>query len=172
MPLPARHDDEERRRLADHAHDLCPCCGGRMEPIGSSRDRGRQTRRPGTTAHDRLPPALIADCYTRSVRTSPCRAAVAAPSRSSIVAGCSTSFSLACDRPSSVRLFVHPSPAPINGVRPRRLRIDRWAATAAFNPHSPPLARGLAQSGFNEIAHRAGGQDRAARSHRNLRIIT
>jgi putative transposase len=23
------------QRHADHAHDLCPCCGGRMEPIGS-----------------------------------------------------------------------------------------------------------------------------------------
>ena len=26
---------EERRQFADHAHDLCPCCGGRMEPIGA-----------------------------------------------------------------------------------------------------------------------------------------
>ena len=25
----------ERRRLADRAYDSCPCCGGRMEPIGS-----------------------------------------------------------------------------------------------------------------------------------------
>jgi hypothetical protein len=28
-------DTQERRRLADRAHDSCPCCGGRMEPIGS-----------------------------------------------------------------------------------------------------------------------------------------
>jgi Putative transposase len=28
-------DTQERRRLADHAYDSCPCCGGRMEPIGS-----------------------------------------------------------------------------------------------------------------------------------------
>jgi Putative transposase len=28
-------DSRERQRLADHAHDSCPCCGGRMEPIGS-----------------------------------------------------------------------------------------------------------------------------------------
>jgi hypothetical protein len=27
--------DEERHQFADHAHDLCPCCGGRMEPIGA-----------------------------------------------------------------------------------------------------------------------------------------
>ena len=27
--------DEERRQFADHTHDLCPCCGGRMQPIGS-----------------------------------------------------------------------------------------------------------------------------------------
>jgi hypothetical protein len=26
---------EERRHFTDHAHDCCPCCGGRMEPIGS-----------------------------------------------------------------------------------------------------------------------------------------
>ena len=26
---------EERRQCADHAPDICPCCGGRMEPIGS-----------------------------------------------------------------------------------------------------------------------------------------
>src|ERR1700746_1601222 len=26
---------KERRCLADHAYDSCPCCGGRMEPIGS-----------------------------------------------------------------------------------------------------------------------------------------
>ncbi len=26
---------EERRQSADLAHELCPCCGGRMEPIGS-----------------------------------------------------------------------------------------------------------------------------------------
>ena len=26
---------EERRQFADHAPDICPCCGGRMEPIGS-----------------------------------------------------------------------------------------------------------------------------------------
>jgi hypothetical protein len=28
-------DTQQRRRLADHAYDSCPCCGGRMEPIGS-----------------------------------------------------------------------------------------------------------------------------------------
>ncbi len=28
-------NSEERRQFADHAHDYCPCCGGRMEPIGS-----------------------------------------------------------------------------------------------------------------------------------------
>jgi hypothetical protein len=28
-------DSQKRRRLADHPHDVCPCCGGRMEPIGS-----------------------------------------------------------------------------------------------------------------------------------------
>jgi Putative transposase/Transposase zinc-binding domain len=28
-------DTQERHRLADHADDSCPCCGGRMEPIGS-----------------------------------------------------------------------------------------------------------------------------------------
>jgi hypothetical protein len=28
-------DTQERRRRADHAYDSCPCCGGRMEPIGS-----------------------------------------------------------------------------------------------------------------------------------------
>jgi putative transposase/transposase-like zinc-binding protein len=28
-------DSRERQRLADHAHDRCPCCDGRMEPIGS-----------------------------------------------------------------------------------------------------------------------------------------
>jgi hypothetical protein len=28
-------DSQERQRLADHEHDLCPWCGGRMEPIGS-----------------------------------------------------------------------------------------------------------------------------------------
>jgi hypothetical protein len=27
--------DEERRQFADHAPDICPCCGGRMEPIGA-----------------------------------------------------------------------------------------------------------------------------------------
>src|SRR5471030_1206547 len=27
--------DEERHQFADHPHDLCPCCGGRMEPIGA-----------------------------------------------------------------------------------------------------------------------------------------
>jgi hypothetical protein len=27
-------DSQERQRLAD-AHELCPCCGGRMEPVGS-----------------------------------------------------------------------------------------------------------------------------------------
>ena len=26
---------EERQQLANSAHDVCPCCGGRMEPIGS-----------------------------------------------------------------------------------------------------------------------------------------
>jgi hypothetical protein len=27
--------DEARRQFAKHLHDSCPCCGGRMEPIGS-----------------------------------------------------------------------------------------------------------------------------------------
>jgi hypothetical protein len=27
--------DEEHHQFADHAHDLCTCCGGRMEPIGA-----------------------------------------------------------------------------------------------------------------------------------------
>ena len=26
---------EAPRHFADHAHDSCPCCGGRMEPIGA-----------------------------------------------------------------------------------------------------------------------------------------
>jgi hypothetical protein len=26
---------EARQQFADHGHDLCPCCGGQMEPIGS-----------------------------------------------------------------------------------------------------------------------------------------
>ena len=28
-------DGEERRQCADRAPDICPCCGGQMEPIGS-----------------------------------------------------------------------------------------------------------------------------------------
>jgi hypothetical protein len=32
--MPAGTDDE-RHQFADHTHDLCPCCGGRMEPIGA-----------------------------------------------------------------------------------------------------------------------------------------
>jgi hypothetical protein len=39
------------------------------------------------------------------------------------------------------------------------------------NPHNRTAARGLAQYGFNEIAHRAQGRDRVARSHRNLRNV-
>jgi putative transposase len=26
---------EERQQLGDRAHDVCPCCGGRIEPLGS-----------------------------------------------------------------------------------------------------------------------------------------
>jgi Putative transposase/Transposase zinc-binding domain len=34
VAMPARID-KEHRQFADHAHDLCPGCGGHMEPIGS-----------------------------------------------------------------------------------------------------------------------------------------
>src|SRR5882724_11872138 len=42
-------DTRERRPLADHPFDSCPCCGGRMEPIGSL-PRSRPART--STWHD------------------------------------------------------------------------------------------------------------------------
>ena len=32
---PVGDTQERQQRLSDHAHDSCPCCGGRMVPIGS-----------------------------------------------------------------------------------------------------------------------------------------